>query len=455
MNNDIFQIKEITPEEENILNAFRKDTVNRVDFVISMYEMINRSKFGVSSISIDGQWGSGKTFFVKMLMDLIIVKTKSSKLTSYQNELSKIEEIVNLSESKIIPLYYDAWENDLMSEPILSLIYSICKQTGTDSKIVKDIEEISKTMTKHFGHFLLKILSTFTAIPDLSALADSICKFFNSNEPFIPVINTEELKNNINELLEKILNKTNKPIVIFIDELDRCKPTFAIQLLESIKHYFFNEKILFVFSVNIEELQHSIRSIYGQGFDATRYLDRFFNIRFNLPQVDIKNFLEKEFLVNTYSDTLTSVILGLSEIYDLQLREIIKFNNQVHFVSNCPYYDSHDDDKTNNGYAFTSNILIPLAICLKFKDQSKFHDFITGKGEEILRDLFSYDLIKKIYTFYFNNNEENLSDDILLLRLIQAYQFIFSKKRDEIRFGKITFNEKCFKIFNNKVSLLG
>lgn len=64
-------------------------------------------------------------------------------------------------------------------------------------------------------------------------------------------------------------------VVIFIDELDRCKPTYAVKLLERIKHYFNNDKIIFVFSTNLEELQSSVKCVYGESFNAYRYLDRF------------------------------------------------------------------------------------------------------------------------------------------------------------------------------------
>lgn len=64
--------------------------------------------------------------------------------------------------------------------------------------------------------------------------------------------------------------------MIFVDELDRCKPSFAVQLLERIKHYFGHEKITFVFSVNVSELQYTIKKFYGADFNGTRYLDNFF-----------------------------------------------------------------------------------------------------------------------------------------------------------------------------------
>ena len=51
-------------------------------------------------------------------------------------------------------------------------------------------------------------------------------------------------------------------LIIFIDELDRCKPTFAVHLLEQIKHYIFDDRITFVFSINLEQLQTYNKTIF-------------------------------------------------------------------------------------------------------------------------------------------------------------------------------------------------
>ncbi|QDE47832.1 hypothetical protein EIN43_17235 [Enterobacter hormaechei] len=65
------------------------------------------------------------------------------------------------------------------------------------------------------------------------------------------------------------------PTFIFIDELDRCRPNYAIDMLETIKHLFDINNVVFVIATDKEQLSHSICSVYGSGFDATRYLDRF------------------------------------------------------------------------------------------------------------------------------------------------------------------------------------
>ena len=82
-----------------------------------------------------------------------------------------------------------------------------------------------------------------------------------------------------------------KPLVIMIDELDRCRPSYAIELLEVAKHLFAVDNVVFVLAVNRAELVHSVKALYGSGFDAEGYLRRFFDLDFQLPEPDRKRFV--------------------------------------------------------------------------------------------------------------------------------------------------------------------
>ena len=90
------------------------------------------------------------------------------------------------------------------------------------------------------------------------------------------------------ELFKKIRESQGiEKIVVFIDELDRCKPDFALKLLERIKHYVDHKNVIFVISTNLTELQHMINNVYGNGFSSTKYFDRFFDYLFSLPVADV------------------------------------------------------------------------------------------------------------------------------------------------------------------------
>ncbi len=76
------------------------------------------------------------------------------------------------------------------------------------------------------------------------------------------------------------------PLVVFVDELDRCRPDFAIKLIEVVKHLFDVPGVCFVVSTNMKQLSESVRAVYGGGFDAAHYLQRFFDLTYHLPPPD-------------------------------------------------------------------------------------------------------------------------------------------------------------------------
>jgi predicted KAP-like P-loop ATPase len=71
-------------------------------------------------------------------------------------------------------------------------------------------------------------------------------------------------------------------IIIFINELDRCKPDFSVAIMENIKHVFDVDNVQFVLVANFEQLKDSINHCYGLGVDAQRYLDKFIKYSFKL-----------------------------------------------------------------------------------------------------------------------------------------------------------------------------
>lgn len=85
------------------------------------------------------------------------------------------------------------------------------------------------------------------------------------------------------------------PIYILIDELDRCRPNYSIEVIESVKHFFNTKNFIFVIATDSEQLQHSIKAVYGNGFDANLYLSRFFDISVTLPSPALKEYIRVNF----------------------------------------------------------------------------------------------------------------------------------------------------------------
>ena len=125
---------ELIPTEENLIHTLDKDLLKRNKDLVRFYDLILVQE-GASSIAIDGRWGSGKTFFVKQSMLLINAKNPMSdmddeKKASIVYALPFPKKAEDMPENYDVAVYYDAWENDNGTDPVLSLVYEIIKQLG-------------------------------------------------------------------------------------------------------------------------------------------------------------------------------------------------------------------------------------------------------------------------------------------------------------------------------------
>ena len=95
-------------------------------------------------------------------------------------------------------------------------------------------------------------------------------------------------------------------MVLFIAELDRCRPDYAVQLLEQVKHFFSVPGIVFVLSIDKVQLCNAVRGFYGsEHIDSNEYLRRFIDLEFALPVPDTGvfiNYLYKYFGFNEFFD---------------------------------------------------------------------------------------------------------------------------------------------------------
>ena len=115
---------------------------------------------------------------------------------------------------------------------------------------------------------------------------------------------------------------SDRPVVVMVDELDRCSPEYAVEFLQLLEHVFHAEHVVFVVAINRPELQHSIKSFYGQGFNAEGYLERFFDDIFGLPTSRRSEYIKTSVELKI-SSNVSNALLFL-EASDLSLREIDK-----------------------------------------------------------------------------------------------------------------------------------
>src|SRR5262249_37550885 len=105
----------------------------------------------------------------------------------------------------------------------------------------------------------------------------------------------KELADLVSTLRQKSRNQTTKPIIFITDELDRCRPPYALELLEKIKHLFSVEGLVFVLAIDRHQLGESVKCLYGQGMDTDNYLRRFIDLEYRLPAAKVEQFVKAQF----------------------------------------------------------------------------------------------------------------------------------------------------------------
>ncbi len=431
---------------ENIIRTFTEDAIGRSTDVIKFVKLLNLLE-GSYSIAVEAPWGAGKSFFIKQTKLVIDAHNDFTKFLDEDDKKSVIDACTKLNKSgelDIIPqvsVYYDAWLNDNDEDPILSLIYTIIKSLNTDFDL-KDAPNIFK-----IAGSIANILSGKSVSDVLSSL--------NCDDPFNIIINTKDVHEKIKEFFCSLLAERGDRLIIFVDELDRCKPTFAIKLLERIKHYFCNDAITFVFSVNVEELQHTVKRYYGDNYDACRYLDRFFDFRIDLPPANMSKFYSSIGLNDERHIYFTICNKVINE-YNFSMREISRYYSIAKSTINeiLKLNDMYYSSPKSHAVQFSLLVFIPVMIGLKVFNHTEYESFIQGKDFSPLIEIFSENNseVFEIFDYLLSRDEvydsryasEGVNVVDLKEKIKKVYDAVFVHSYTtgyrEISIGRLTFD---------------
>ena len=272
----------------------------------------------IQKIFIDAPWGMGKTYFGQAL------KEKLEK-----EEENKVE-IINI------------WEIDYFSDPMKSFMGELKDKEILVEEIKDKVEElislnssslIKKSLPFLLDNVLFPFLEKYTGvkIEGLKGKVENVVEGFS--EINLPELEEyKKYKKAVEEFKEE-LNKDAKRKVIIIDKLDRCRPDYAISILEIIKHFFGVKNIIFVFLVNKEQLKNTVLNLYLKEDKNEEYFEKFFDIEFKLPEIRYDEYIEIEYKkyydINSYEvDTSKNSSNRKDLLFDRNFLDILKFYNK-------------------------------------------------------------------------------------------------------------------------------
>lgn len=371
-----------------------------------------------------------KLFFVKQVEYILNLLNNSSKENLEPKIQSLIDKIKNKLEEKNVntygnmrAIYYNACEYDYFEEPLLTIIADIIKN---NSNIKIDNPKVKKGLAEKIDSLLSSFKFGFSyQNQNGNTLGVEVQKQKNAPQSSVleEIILDKKLEENFKQLLEDLLVEKSNRLVIFIDELDRCNPKFAVKLLEKIKYYFNDERFVFVFSTNMNQLQHTIEKYYGYNFNGAYYLQKFFDYQLELPEINIEQYINYQIMLIP-RDSFSYV--------DEVIKEILKYKK--YNLRDCNKFFElfklkYDETKTNNVnlrcYFFTS-LLFPVLLAVKIKDINEYQRIKNGNGKEEFRNL-----IQKCNHIIGYLTEELKITDIDNTIIDKIYDYMFIKNDDE------------------------
>lgn len=322
-------------------------------------------------VGIDASWGKGKTTLINL----------------WEKYLEQNNKDFNI-------IKFNAWENDDSGSPLLSFITEL-DNTFPDTELKKKVLEKGKQIIRKISWVALDKVTQ-------GIISEDTCKEDNGNDLIFKEKQRKKLKEDFKEKLSEL--SKDKKIIFFIDELDRCRPMYAIELLETIKHLFNIENCIFIIAWDKSQLSHSIKTVYGSGMDSEGYLKRFIDLDYQLPEPDkvlyLKFLLEKEKLNEKYYSEFYSLLFGMLKVYDLSLRDIDKliFYLKIQFFN----YKTKNLKET---YMYVTSFLKGILSIIKLKNSilyKKIRDknYNSNNLREILTELKIDKIMKEINTEY-------------------------------------------------------
>ncbi len=307
------------------------DEFNRKPIAENIIKLLT-SPIDLSPMVIDGGWGTGKTEFCQKLVRLM------QQHPNFQ------------------PVYIDAFRSDHSGEPLLALLAEIiktCTPEDTDGQPSEKRKSFTNRIAKVAGFgikTIFKAVMGHVLKQNTDDLAEELQQIMNDDQEARSVAETvtdtantianhtidvaveallkEQIEAEKNlETLKACLKElaADKPIILFIDELDRCRPDYAVDMLEVIKHVFDVENVKVVLVTNTKQLRAAINHRYGMEVDAQKYLDKFLKYSFALPdKVLDQNEAQGTIVAVQYFEPLLKNSRIFDELKGLIENEVIK-----------------------------------------------------------------------------------------------------------------------------------
>lgn len=248
-------------------------------------------------VSLNAPFGSGKSTFIDMWCnDLTARRDKDSKL--------------------FLPVRINAWESDHCGDPMLSIISALTKAVidqgdSAKSSLAENVRELASAVGPYAVGVANEALAAITDFNAIEALENSkkVKTMFDSpSASFLDVFEARMTAlQNLKFSLSECFGAVTPTAIVFIDELDRCRPNYAVEYLETVKHLFDIRGLIFVLAVDDRQLQSSVEVMFGRNVEFPEYYRKFVHRSVNLPTQENRN---RSVIIKKYTEKFLSMQTG-------------------------------------------------------------------------------------------------------------------------------------------------
>jgi len=299
----------------------------RVRFIIETLDnLISSNQKGSVTVAINGDWGSGKTTYLRAIEGF------------YKDYcLSPV-------------VFFEAWKYQDDNEPLVSLLLAIQDIPGLKANIKGRITKLIKPLLASGLFFSDLILKTFTG-GDLSKLRENFKLIEDKQLKLISRYkkNLRLLKDTIEDLLKNYkptkkskdrewkeyvegwkVSPHSKIFVLIIDDLDRLIPAKAFRLVEALRFYFDIDNTLIIMGVNDEILNRYVREKYGlQGINSEKFIEKVFCWSYEIPYAPLNDLHLRSLREILDEEKINAIRNVLGKIDNLTHRKWIKLINRI------------------------------------------------------------------------------------------------------------------------------
>lgn len=255
------------------VTTFASDLLDLQEFSQRLERFIDTElKFvdGGLVVALSSKYGTGKSTFFNMWRSALIASEDSKKR---------------------IVIYLNAWESDYIGDPLFSIISALAhtfRKTGKDTNQLVEAAKDIGWLTLAVGS---QVANKFSGL-DLVAAGDMAEKkkdtrqeVFQISDAFSMFEKRKEGMESLKKAIKSLIESKDQKVLFLVDELDRCRPDYAITYLETIKHIFDTKGAVFILAADRQQLENSAKTAFGQQLDFNEYYRKFIHREITLPPI--------------------------------------------------------------------------------------------------------------------------------------------------------------------------